>query len=155
MKRLFSLIVCLFSMFLASCLSTGSNLENEEFLLSGHFLRINEDLCILVLDDETREVYPDDIYMKLLTDHSFVEDDKQVSLDDFSDGDLIGVNCLTISDLSPRVIDVLGVKLLEEGSISYIDFDAFSCLEVDLNTSDIERTVLDMVARLNGISQKS
>ena len=155
MKRFLALFLCIFSLIFSSCEDISVTPDNNEILLTGHFLRISEDLCILILDEETRSRFPNDVYMKLLTDHPFSEDGKQVSLDDFSDGDLIGVYCMTIADLSPRVIDVLGVKLIEKGSISDINFDVFSFIEVDINTSDIDRVVLNAFARLNGITPES
>ncbi len=147
MNKLFSLILCLLFVLLSSCGEHSGDQNIEASLLSGHFLRISDEFRVLVLDEETREHYPNDVYMRLVTDHPFIAAEDQVSLDAFSDGDRIAVDCMTIADLSPRVIDVTAAKLLNEGTIEDVDIERLVEHVDDGDLSDIDAALLEWAGK--------
>ena len=49
--------------------------------------------------------------------------------DDFSTGDMVRINFVTIADLSPRIADVDSIEKIEAGDVSNIDGEVIEWLK--------------------------
>ena len=49
--------------------------------------------------------------------------------DDFSTGDRVRINFMTIADLSPRIADVDSIEKIEAGDVSNIDEEVIGLLK--------------------------
>ncbi len=128
MKRIFALIMGLTLLtLLAGCAkdtkepppeSPAPDMENatEGFGIEGYFYRVS-DTCYIIPSDDSRTEELSDKYLKLENPPWLTP----VNMEEFSSGDRIIAKGMTIADLSPRVLDVSEIELVERGTIDNID----------------------------------
>jgi len=89
----------------------------KDFGLEGYFLRLEDGRCAIVLANGNRE---SGFRYLILNNPPWMD---QVDMDAFNDGDHIIAKGPTIAELTPPILDIYEIELLERGSIDNIDPD--------------------------------